>query len=67
MGRADPAFGLIAANGEKQVWQDGVTADMRDKLGEAFTLSFDAKRVRFGLGRGDDAACPVRSRVLQPE
>ena len=56
LGAQDPAFGLIAANGEKQVWQDRVTADMRDKLGEAFTLSFDAKRVRFGLGRGDDEA-----------
>jgi WD40 repeat protein len=55
-GAQDPAFGLIAANGEKQVWQDRVTADMRDKLREAFTLSFDAKRVRFGLGQGGDAA-----------
>ena len=55
-GAQDPAFGLIAANGEKQVWQDGVTADMREKLRGAFTLSFDAKRVRFGLGQGDDAA-----------
>ncbi|MGA9267184.1 MAG: hypothetical protein WBV79_12140, partial [Rhodomicrobium sp.] len=55
-GAQDPAFGLIAANGEKQVWQDGVTVDMRGKLGGAFTLSFDAKRVRFGLDQGDNAA-----------
>ena len=54
-GAGDPAFGLIAANGEKQVWQEGVTADMRGKLGGAFTLSFDAKRVRFGLGQDGDA------------
>ena len=51
-GAADPAFGLIAANGEKRVWHEGVTADMRVKLRDAFTLSFDAKRVRFGLGYG---------------
>ena len=49
---ADPAFGLIAASGEKQVWQEGVTADMRDKKRDALTLSFDGKRVRFGLGLG---------------
>ena len=30
-GTADPAFGLIAADGEKQVWQEGVTTDMRGK------------------------------------
>src|SRR5262249_14491171 len=30
IGAADPAFGLIDANGQKRVWQDSVTADMRD-------------------------------------
>ena len=54
VGAADPAFGLIAANGEKQVWQEGVTADMRGKLRDAFTLSADGKRVRFGLGFGGE-------------
>ena len=29
VGARDPAFGLIAADGEKNVWQEGVTADMR--------------------------------------
>ena len=49
-GQRDPAFGLIAANGASRVWQEGVTADMRGKKREAFTLSADGRRVRFGLG-----------------
>ena len=52
VGAADPAFGLIAPNGEKQLWQEGVIADMRDKVRGAFTVSPDGKRVRFGLGYG---------------
>ena len=51
-GAQDPAFGLIAADGGKRVWQEGVTADMRNKLGDAFTLSANGKLVRFGLGEG---------------
>ena len=50
VGASDPAFGLIAADGAKRVWQEGVTADMRNKLREAFTLSVDGKRLRYGLG-----------------
>ena len=53
-GAADPAFGLVAADGAKHVWQEGVTADMRGKLRDAFTLSNDGKRVRFGLGDGGE-------------
>ena len=53
-GGADPAFGLIAADGAKRVWQEGVIVDMRDKLRDAFTLSADGKRVRFGLGVGSE-------------
>ena len=30
-GADDPAFGLIAADGGKRVWREGVTADMRGK------------------------------------
>src|SRR5208337_1416368 len=56
-GAADPAFGLVAADGAKRVWQEGVTADMRGKKREAFTLSTDGARVRFGLGYGE--ATPV--------
>ena len=52
---SDPAFGLIAADGTKRVWQEGVTADLRDKKREAFTLSADGKQVRFGLGLGGKA------------
>ncbi len=51
-GAADPAFGLIAADGARRVWQEGVTADMSAKLRDAFTLSADGRRVRFGLGLG---------------
>jgi WD40 repeat protein len=53
-GAADPAFGLIAADGAKRVWQEGVIADMRTKLRDAFTLSSDGKRLRFGLGLGGE-------------
>ncbi len=52
-GATDPAFGLIAPDGAERVWQEGVTADMRGKLREAFTLSADGARVRFGLSYGD--------------
>jgi WD40 repeat protein len=53
-GAQDPAFGLIAADGAKRVWQEGVTADMRNKLSDALTLSADGERVRFGLGYGSE-------------
>ena len=56
-GAGDPAFGLSGPDGAKRVWQEGVTADMRDKKREAFTLSSDGGRVRFGLGQGE--ATPV--------
>ena len=51
-GAADPAFGLIAADGGKRVWQEGVTADMRGKLRAAFAIAADGRSVRFGLGQG---------------
>ena len=54
VGAGDPAFGLIAADGSKRVWQEGVTADMRDKKCEAFSLSPDGKHIRFGLGQGKE-------------
>ena len=53
-GAADPAFALIAADGAKRVWREGVTVDMRNKTRDAFTLSADGKRVRFGLGLGGE-------------
>ena len=60
-GTGDPAFGLIAANGTKRVWQEGVTADMRGKKRDAFTLSTDGRRLRFGLGRGGERPILFRS------
>jgi WD40 repeat protein len=51
-GAADPAFGLIAADGGKRVWHEGVTADMRGKLHDAFAIAADGGSVRFGLGFG---------------
>ena len=51
-GTTDPAFGLIAADGGKRVWQEGVTADMRGKKRDAFAIAADGSSVRFGLGQG---------------
>ena len=51
---ADPAFGLIDSNGQIELWKTGVAPDMRNKLGDAFTIAANAKRVRFGLDHGDD-------------
>ena len=51
-GAGDPAFGLIAADGGKRVWQEGVTADMRGKKRDAFAIAADGRSVRFGLGQG---------------
>ena len=50
VGAADPAFGLIAADGGKRVWREGVTADMRGKKRDAFAIAADGRSVRFGLG-----------------
>ncbi|MGO8955360.1 MAG: toll/interleukin-1 receptor domain-containing protein [Rhodomicrobium sp.] len=47
-GTADPAFGMVAADGTKRVWQDSVTADVRD-VGSEFGASVDGSQVRFGL------------------
>ena len=52
---ADPAFGVVDGNDHVTTWKSGVAPDMRDKVGDAFTMSPDAKQVRFGLGdRSDD-------------
>jgi hypothetical protein len=52
VGSKDPAFGLIEPDGTLRIWQEGVTVDMRGKVGDAFALSTDGRRVRFGLGEG---------------
>ncbi len=53
-GAADPAFGLLSAQGVAKILQGPHTADVRDKLGSAFALSPDAASVRFGLGFGEE-------------
>ncbi len=49
---ADPAFGILKTDGVAVTLGAGHSADMRNKIGAAFMVSADAKRVRFGLGRG---------------
>ncbi|MGH6816407.1 MAG: hypothetical protein ACREC6_11955, partial [Hyphomicrobiaceae bacterium] len=55
VGATDPAFGLLSTTGEKRLWQTDVTADMRGKREDAFTLSAEGRQVRFGLGYGGQA------------
>ncbi|MBV8441266.1 MAG: caspase family protein [Hyphomicrobiales bacterium] len=45
-------FDLLSAEGVVTILQSPRTADMRDKVGSAFTVSGDASSVRFGLGVG---------------
>ncbi len=49
---ADPAFGLLSAQGVAKTFQAPRSTDMRAKLGSAFALSQDATSVKFGLGYG---------------
>ncbi|MHB8883567.1 MAG: WD40 repeat domain-containing protein [Methylovirgula sp.] len=49
----DPSFGLIDANGHVKVLGKSHSVDMRDKRGDAFMVSADATRLRFGLGMGN--------------
>jgi Caspase domain/WD domain, G-beta repeat len=49
----DPAFGLLSARGSATTLQGPRTADMRDKVGSAFTVAHDAASVRFGLDDGE--------------
>ena len=56
-GTGDPAFGLLRPDRTAVTLGRGRTVDMRGKLGSAFTVSDDGKRVRFGLGSG--AGTPV--------
>ena len=46
---ADPAFGLIDAAGRRTLFRGPVTADLRNKVREHFTVSADGRRLRFGL------------------
>jgi WD40 repeat protein len=51
-GGADPAFGLISADGDLALWRGPPNADLRGKLRENFLVSADGKQIRFGLGAG---------------
>jgi hypothetical protein len=53
VGAADPAFGLISLTGEKLVWQESDSPDLRNKRRSNFTVSNDGSKIRFGLGYGD--------------
>jgi WD40 repeat protein len=56
-GSYDPAFGLVRRDGTSVTLGTSHNADMRDKRGDAFLVSDDGTRVRFGLGLG--ATTPV--------
>jgi WD40 repeat protein len=56
-GAYDPAFGLVRANGTATTLGRARIADMRTKVGDAFVVSADGTRVRFGLDPG--AKTPV--------
>ncbi len=53
-GTADPALGLLRADGTVAALNRSRTTDMRNKLRDAFTVSADGRRLRFGLGYGGD-------------
>ncbi|MGP0088604.1 MAG: hypothetical protein ACLPKB_01375, partial [Xanthobacteraceae bacterium] len=53
LGAQDPRFVLLDRDGAPRLSKAGVTADMRDKLGEALQVSQDGRQVRFGLGVGN--------------
>jgi hypothetical protein len=52
-GAADPAFGMIDGSGVRALHHGPLSVDMRNKLGDSFLVSADARRVRFGIGAGD--------------
>jgi WD domain, G-beta repeat len=45
----DPGFGLVQNDRQVELWRNGVAPDLRDKVGEAFTVAPDATKVSFGL------------------
>jgi len=53
MGAGDPAFGLIAPDGRRLAWKEGLQADFRGQRGErGLAVASDGRRVRFGLEQG---------------
>lgn len=62
---ADAAFGLLSADGSVATLDKPTIPDMRGKKREAFTISEDGTRIRFGMtndGRGADG--PAKDPVL---
>src|SRR5207247_1985105 len=49
----DPSFGLVRADGTSVTLGAPRAADMGGKLDDAFTVSADGTRVRFGLAQGN--------------
>jgi hypothetical protein len=48
-GAADPAFGLLDANGKRALFHGPPMADLREKHAEHSLVSSDGRRARFGL------------------
>ena len=49
-----PTLGVLDKKGQRKAWVEASYPDMRDKLGNSLMISADARRVRFGLGRGEE-------------
>jgi WD40 repeat protein len=45
----DPAFGLLAPDGSRAAWKEGVQVDLRGALGGNFSVADRARSVRFDL------------------
>jgi WD40 repeat protein len=52
VGASDPLFALLDQHGAPRLSRSGVTADLREKRGDAFQVSGDGRQVSFGLGIG---------------
>src|SRR5205085_2271625 len=50
---ADPAVALLGPDGAARLVKQGAVVDMTKKLGQAFQVSPDGSRVRFGLDTGE--------------
>ncbi len=65
-GAGDPAWGVLDAEGQVQIRQDSVLADLRD---QKLLVSSDARRVRFGYKKwGEDPrSFDLDTRMLGPD
>jgi hypothetical protein len=53
-GASDPTFGVLSQEGGTTLAVSNRKVDARSKRGDAFTFAPEGKRVRFGLGQGND-------------